>query len=347
MLTSETHLDPVTDAQSLLRLNTAYFKAKVLQSAVELDLFGLLASGPATASEIFDRLRLASRLSTDFLDALVGLGLLEREDGRYCNSELSSRYLVPTHPDYLGGSIAQHSRLHFHAWGKLTEALRDGKATSGLDVAGRHGFSRHYTDLDRARRLMDHMDTFNSFVAAGLGEAVDWNGWTSVSDIGGARGNVLASLIRKHPHLCGVVFDLPGLRPLFDEHMVATGTAEQISFSGGDFFDDPLPRTDVMIIGHVLHDWPAEARRRLVARTFDAVNPGGALMIYDAMLDDDRRDADSLLQSLNCGIIRDGGSEYTVGEASAYVRDAGYTSVEIRRLHTLTSDRVLIAGKPR
>ncbi|MEV6210102.1 methyltransferase [Kitasatospora sp. NPDC051914] len=332
---------PTSVARALLRLNTSYFQAKVLQSAVELDLFGLLAQEPATAGEIFARLGLRPRPGADFLDALAALGLLERgDDGRYANHPEAAEFLVPGSPRYLGGSIAQHSRLHFRSWASLTDVLRNEPAKVQRD------FRKDFEDLDNVRGLMAHMDAFNSFVAHELDHRVDWSHYTSFVDIGGARGNVAAHLVRVHPHLRGAVFDLPAVEPLFDEHMAALGTSDRVRFEAGDFFADPAPASDVAIIGHVLHDWPPAARAELLKRAFEAVNPGGIVVVYDAMLDDGRTDAVPLLQSLNCGIMRDGGSEYTVAECRGYAEDAGFTFVSAEPVDSLTGDRVLIAAKP-
>ncbi len=345
--------DPASAARTLLRLNTAYFQSKVLQSAVELGLFALLAEEPATAETVFGRLGVRARPGADFLDALVGLGLLERKDGHYSNKPEAAAFLVPDAPGYLGGSIAQHARRHYRSWASLTDLLRDEPAadsppaTAGGDPAKvQLDFHKDFENLDNVRRLMGHMDAFNTFVAHELGRCVDWSRHRTFLDVGGARGNVAARLVRTHGHLRGGVFDLPAVRPLFDEHMAALGTASQVGFTAGDFFDDPLPESDVVILGHVLHDWPPAARERLLERVFAAVRPGGRVVVYDAMLTDERDDAVALLQSLNCSIMRDGGSEYTVAECRGYVEHAGFRFESAERVESLTGDRVLIASKP-
>lgn len=345
---SETIADPrlVDQARDIMALNSAYFQSKALQTAVELGVFGLLARAPATAEVVSKELGLRHFLVTEFLDALVDMALLEVRDGQYHNSEGAAEFLVPGRPRYLGGSIQQHSRLHYHTWSRLTEALRDGRAKFHQEVNETSAFGQLYEDPDRARHLMSHMDAFNGFVADELAGRIDWSGYTSFVDIGGGRGNVAARLVAAHPHLSGGVFDLPGLSPLFDELMSELGTTGRVEFHGGDFYTDPLPRADVLIIGHVLHDWPQARRRELVARTYPAVRPGGALIIYDAMLADDHRDSRSLLQCLNCSMIRDGGSEYPVSECLDYVGRAGYREPQVITADTITGDRFVVATKP-
>ena len=330
-------------ARWILSLNSAYTGAKILHSAVEVGLFEFLADGGSTLDGIVDGLELHRGTALDFLDALAGLGLLTREDGAYRNSAAAEEFLVPSRPLYLGGSVLSHSEVHYGAWAGLTSALRDGRANSGVVAAG---FTLAYDEPERLRKFLEHMDSFNRFVADGLDTCVDWKDHGTFLDLGGARGNIAAHLVRTHRHLRGTVFDLAPVEAHFDEHMAAMGTADRVGFHSGDFFTDPIPRADVVIIGHTLHDWGEEQRRRIVERAAEAVSPGGALVVYDAMIDDDRADPDALLQSLRCRMVREGGSEYTVEQCRSWVESAGLSVAGVHAVDSLTRDKVLIAGKP-
>ncbi|MCK2221073.1 hypothetical protein MF672_045820 [Actinomadura sp. ATCC 31491] len=331
-------------ARMIARLNTAYAGARILHTAVELDLFSPLEHAPATLEQICEMHGLHPRLAADFLGALTGLGLLVREGDGYRCAEGARRYLICGRPGYLGGSVLQHGRVHYRLWEDLTRALRDGRAASGPDTpAGAAAGQR--PDLDRARRFLAHMDALNAFVAPHLARVLDWSRHTGFLDVGGARGNVAAELVRAHPHLRGAVFDVPGVEPLFDEHMEALGTTGRVTFHGGDFHTDDLPPADVLILGHVLHDWPPETRQALIERAYPAVSPGGALLIYDAMIDDAAHEADAHIRSLICAMIRDGGSEYTVADCRSWVEKAGFRFDRVVPIDTVASDRVLVAVK--
>ncbi|WP_328406268.1 methyltransferase (plasmid) [Streptomyces sp. NBC_00390] len=343
-MTSSKHADAMAAARDIGRLNTAYTQAKVLHSAVELGLFETLAAGPATVDTLCQRLRLHPRLAPDFLGALVGLGLLEYTEGQYRNSHAAQVLLVPGGPLSMNGSVVQHGRVHYGLWSSLTEALRDGRAKSGPQTpAG--AVTDEQPDLETARAFMAHMDTFNSIVAPELARSVDWSRHRTFVDVGGARGNLAGLLVKAHPHLQGSVFDVPGLEPLFDEHMAGLRTRDKVSFQGGDFFSDPLPEADVVIFGHVLHDWPEQARRTLLERAFPAVRPGGVLLVYDAMIADGSFDAHAHLQSLICSLIRDGGSEYSESSCREWAEKAGFRVKDVIPLDTVTNDRLLVAVK--
>jgi SAM-dependent methyltransferase len=336
--------DAVSAAQSLVRLNTAYTQSRVLQSAVEVGLFELLDAAPSTQEETCARLGLHPRLLGDFLDALVGLGLLSWSDGRYSNSREAARYLVPSSADYVGGGIARAAAHHYHMWGRLTEALRDGEPKSD-GIGHEDAFTKTYQDLDQARRFLEHMDANNSFIGGELARCLDWTEYRTFVDVGGARGNVAAQIVGARPHLTGQVFDLPGVEPLFREHMSRLGITSQVAFRAGDFFRDPLPTADVVIFGHVLHDWSPEERRVLVHRAFPAVRPGGALVVYDQVIDDDRRDPQKLLQSLNVRLVRSGGSEYTVADVRGWAESAGFRFDRAVPLAPVSNDVAIVARK--
>lgn len=334
----------LADAREILQLNVAYTRARVLHTALELGLFEFLAAGPRTEAEIREHGALHSHLVSDWLDALVGLGLLTLDGGAYANAPRADHFLVPGGPHYIGGAVLQHGRVHYELWNRFADALHDGKATSGRNITA-GAVVEEQPDLDRARRFLDHMDTFNQFVAAQLSRVLDWSRWTTFVDVGGARGNVAAQLVLDHSNLKGSVFDVPGVEPLFDEHMAARGTTDRVGFVGGDFFSDPLPGADVILFGHVLHDHPEESRKKLLAQAFDALPPGGTLLVYDAMLDDSS-EAGAYLQSLVCSVILDGGSEYRVRDISAWAEETGFEVEQVIPLDTMTRDRLLVARKP-
>ncbi|MEU7742778.1 methyltransferase [Nonomuraea sp. NPDC049158] len=331
-------------AREIIELNNAYTRSKVLHSAVELGVFTTLAEAPATETELRAALGLHPRLARDFLDALVGLGLLEREDGRYHNSELAREHLVPGVAFFLGGVVARSASHHYRMWGRLTEALRDGKPKSE-GLGGSNAFKEKYSDPNLIRQLLAHMDSYNSYTGVEIARTVDWSGYRDFVDAGGARGNVACQLVRRYPHLTGTVFELPPLEPYFEEHVRKHDLADQLSFAGGDFFSDPLPETDVVIIGHVLHDWPEQARAELLAKIFPSVRPGGCLLVYDQMLDDEHGDAHNSLASLNVRLVREGGSEYSAKECGQWAEKAGFTVREVIPLNTIAHDRLLVADK--
>ncbi|MBV9160811.1 MAG: hypothetical protein JO281_04465 [Pseudonocardiales bacterium] len=310
----------------LIELGTAFWAAKTLLSAVEVGLFTALATGPADEPALSHRLNLHPRCSRDFLDALVALGVLERAAGSYRNTAAADRYLDEQKATYIGGWMRLASKHLFRAWSGLTESLRTGKPHIGWD--SQDYFERLYEDLEERRSFMAAMDAWTTNIAVELAEGLDWREHTTFVDVGGARGNLAACLIDAVPHLRGTVFDMPEIAPLFEEHITERGATDRIDFVAGNFFTDPLPTADVLLFGHILHDWDAAKRRILIKKAHDTLQPGGIVVIYDRMIDDDRREnATALLTCLNLLVLTPAGSEYTVAEGRSYARDAGFAEI--------------------
>jgi SAM-dependent methyltransferase len=292
-------------AAGLLRMANMFCDAKALITAAELNLFGVLHGSPCSAEEIRARLGLHGRGLADLLNLLVGIGVLDKADGRYANTDAVDRYLVPG-PDYLGGFLIGAGVGLYPAYGKLADALRTGKPqTAGT-------FDSMLDDEKATGNFVRMMDGLSQGLVDQLVDGVDWSGVDGVLDLGGCRGNVVGHLVRAHRSLTGTVLDLPPLQPFFDEHMAALGVSGATRFIPGDIFSTRLPAADVMIYGHVLSDWSPDDRATLLRRAGDALAPGGRLLVYDRMLGVGRNEVENLVASLNMLLMTEG--EYTVAE---------------------------------
>jgi len=330
---------PEVGLQQLLDIATGFWRSQVLFSAVECGVFGALVDGPATLAELQERTGLHERAARDLLDSLGALGLLLREGDRYRNAPVTERHLDRKQPGYVGGFLMFMSKSLYPAWGRLPELLRTGHLQEGDD-----SFGAFYRDPDRVRGCMSAMDSAAAAITAELVKWPDWQRYQSFVDLGGARGNLAGRIALAHPHLKGGCFDLPPLEPFFTEHMTSLDTADRVVFHGGDFRSDPLPEADVLLFGHVLHDWDEDARRALVARAHAALRPGGSLLVYDELIDDDRGGpARSLLMSLNMQLVRSGASEYSAAEAREWLAEAGFTEVGVQEL--TATERLIVARK--
>lgn len=340
-MTTHASTTDVSSPESLIRLGTAFCNAKILLSALELDIFTTLAGGPLTEDELRSAAGLHPRGARDFLTALVTLELLENEDGRYRNTPATDRFLDRTKRSYAGGFLERANSMLYPAWANLTAALRTGEAqvsSKDGDIVGQMA-----DDPEHLRQFLTMMDSLNSLVAPRLATAFDWSRHATFVDVGGARGNLAALIRQAHPHLTATVFDLPHVAPAFDEHMKNLGTEGVISFRGGDFFSDPMPRGEVLVMGHVLHNWSTEQRKGLIAKAYEAVEPGGALLVYDRMVDEQPTDLVNLLISLDMLLVTHGGSEYSAEDCRAWMAEAGFSRTEAKVLST--TDSLVIGHK--
>ncbi|MGW4826619.1 methyltransferase [Amycolatopsis japonica] len=327
------------ELESVMEVASGFWRARALFSGVDLGLFTLLADGPASRAEIIEKLGLHERGADDFLDALTAVGMLRKENGAYLNSTAAGLYLDEKKSTYVGGFMKFMSYALYPAWGRLTDLLRTGGLQEGFD-----SFGEFYQNPDRVRGFMAAMDSASAVVTQELVDRFDWGGYSSFVDLGGARGNLAAHVVKAHPHLRGGVLDVPPLKAFFEEHVARHGVGDKVTFHAADFLTDPIPEADVLIYGHVLHDWDTDSRKTLVRRAFDALKPGGALVIYDELIDDDRSGpAHSLLMSLNMKLVRSGAAEYTAAECREWLTEAGFTDITVDSL--TATERLVTAHK--
>jgi hypothetical protein len=331
--TVESERAPVTP-DAIMQLGLGFWGSKALLSAIELGVFSELAqAGGLDAETLRERLGLHARSATDFFDALVALGMLERDaDGRYSNTPATELFLDRDKPSYVGGLLEMANARLYGFWGSLTEGLRTGSPQNEGKEGGDF-FAALYADPERLAQFARAM----SAVSGGAGQAIaakfPWQDHGSVIDVGCAEGAVPVQIALAHDHITGGGFDLPALEPIFDGFVDRVGLGERLSFTAGDFFADPLPEADVLVMGHILHDWDLEQKRVLLRKAHDALPEGGALIVYEAIIDDERRaNAFGLLMSLNMLIETPGGFDYTGADCRAWMQEAGFRDSYVEHL---------------
>lgn len=315
--------------EHILEIGFAFRSAKALLSAVELGLFSALAEGPLDSAALARRLRLNGRGAGDFFDALVALGLLCRDAlGRYANTADAASYLDRRSATYIGGLLEYLNARQYQSWGLLTQALREGAAQCGPSTPG--AFATFYRDPVSFEIFMKGMAGGILLPARALAAKFPWHCYKSFADIGSAQGCLAVEIACTHPHLVGSGFDLPQVAAAFRSYVQERGLAERLAFRQGDLFADPLPNADVLIMARILHDWDIATRKLLLKKAYEAILPGGALVVCETLIDDERRiQTHALLSSLNMLLQTAGGSECTGAQYSGWMRAAGFGETRI------------------
>jgi SAM-dependent methyltransferase len=322
---------PILNPDRLVELGYAFRGAKVLMSAVELGVFTALGQSAADVDELRTRLGLNKRGARDFFDALVALGLLRRnDDGRYANSPEADLYLDRGKTSYVGGFLENLNAREYGMWRSLTEALRTGKPQTGFESKAH--YEALYSHPERLESFVRGMTGWTVPVGKAIASKFPWREHRTVIDIGGAQGALPVEIAQAHGHIAGGGFDLPALKPMFERYAGDHGLAQRLHFYAGDFFADPLPTADVLVMGRVLHNWDLATKRMLLAKAHDALRPGGALIVYDRLIDDDRREPSGLLSSLNMLLMTDGGFDFTAADCIGWMREAGFHDMRVEPL---------------
>ena len=318
--------------ERILQLGMGFWGSKVLLSAVDLEIFTALAKGPLTPDALRERLGLHTRSHVDFLDALVSLGMLERQDGHYANTAISATFLDKNKPAYIGAILEMANDRLWHSWGKLSDALRTGKPQG--DTAHSDGtFETMYSEPARLDQFLRSMTALHFATGQALARTFPWKDYTTCIDVGAAQGGVIVEIARANPHIAGGGFDLPQAKPIFEAYVAAQGMADRLKFHTGDFFQEPLPHADVITMGHILHDWDLEQKKMLIRKAYEALPDGGAFVVFESLLDDERRNNTfGLLMSLNMLVETHGGFDFTGAACQAWFKEAGFRETRVEHL---------------
>lgn len=335
--------DPSPSPERILEIGMGFWASKALLSAIELEVFTELAKHPEDLESIRRRLGLHPRSARDFLDTLVSLAFLEREKGIYRNSPEADLYLDKRKPSYIGGILEMANHRLYPFWAHLTEALRTGlpqnEGKENIDF-----FGILYSDPARLKEFLHAMTGVSRGANLAMAAKFPWKDYKSFVDLGCAQGDLPAQIALKNEHLNGIGFDLPEVEPIFEDYIQSLGLTGRVRFRGGDFFKDPFPRADVFLMGHILHDWNLEEKMALLAKSYDTLPAGGAVIVYDSIIDDDRRkNTFGLLMSLNMLIETPGGFDYTGADCQGWMKDAGFRETRVE--HLVGPDSMVIGIK--
>ncbi|HEY0832294.1 MAG TPA: methyltransferase [Azospirillum sp.] len=313
----------------LMALSTGFWAFKTLAAAHELDLFSRLSGGAGTTcAQLAEDLGIHPRPAEMLLTGCAALGLLEKVDGLYRNTAVSEAYLVRGTAHYFGGWIEMADKRLYAGWGKLADALRTNRPTTWDPDVQASLFDRE--DPTMLALFWEAMHSLSTMTARRLGEAIDFGGFTRLLDIGGGSGAYDIELCRRYPRLRATVFDLPHVAGIAAGKVAQAGLAGRIGTVAGSFFSgEPFPAGhDVHLFSMILHDWDEAKNRALLRRSFEALPSGGAVVISELLVNDDKTGpAPAALMSLNM-LIETEGRNYTPAEYAAWLEDAGFRTVE-------------------
>lgn len=321
----------------IMQVGMGFWASKTLLSAVKLGVFTHLNGSPLTADELGERMGLHERGTTDFFDALVALDLLERdgdgEKARYTNTPETALFLDKDSPQYIGGVLEMANDRLYPFWGDLEHALKTGEPQNEIRHKGENFFEALYADPARLRQFITAMSgvQMGNFIA--LSEQFDFSKYHTLCDIGGSGGLLSIQVAACHPHMQCITFDLPPVEPISREAIEKAGLSSRVSTAGGDFFADDFPKADVITMGNILHDWNLEKKKLLMRKAYDALPEGGALIVIENIIDDERRrNVFGLLMSLNMLIEVGDGFDFTGADFDGWAREVGFKQTTVMPL---------------
>lgn len=336
------------DPSNIMQVGMGFWASKTLLTAVKLELFTQLAGRPQSGAEIKHQLGLHIRGLYDFLDALVALGFLQRKGGKdsavYSNSPDTDIFLDKNKPSYIGGMLEMSNSRLYPFWNFLEEGLRTGNPQNEIRTGKQTLFEQIYSDKDKTREFVNAMGGIQTGNFITFATKFDFSTYHSLCDIGGAGAQLSAHVVSHNPHIRCTSFDLPPVSPIALENISKMGLADKVNVKSGDFFTDAFPKADVITMGNILHDWGTAEKKLLISKAYDALPQGGALVVIENIIDDERREnAFGLLMSLNMLIETTEGYDFTFTDFNVWAKEAGFS--ETSAMHLAGPSSAVIAIK--
>jgi 2-polyprenyl-3-methyl-5-hydroxy-6-metoxy-1,4-benzoquinol methylase len=346
---TKVEISPEITPIPLMQLATAFWAFKTLATAVDMALFTHLSTSAMNAQETARWFNIEERPAEMLLTGCAGLGLLERDnqDGRYRNSPLAETFLVRDACYYFGGFVTMLNQRLYPGWDKLPDAVRSNKPTTW--DPGKQKSLFEGANPAMMGTFWQAMHSLSTFTARALGEAVDFAGFQKLLDVGGGSGAFDIELCRRYTNLSATVYDLPFVTEMAAKNIAEAGIGSRISTRPGDFFrDSKFPDDhDVVLLSMIMHDWSEAENRAILRKCFAALPPGGAVVISELLVNDEKTGpASAALMSLNMLIETVGGRNYTPREYRAWLNDAGFHDIRVVWFEAAGANGAVIGYKP-
>lgn len=323
---------------------------QTLRSAVDLDLFSLLAKhGRLTRSQIAEQLGIAEQPARILLLGCISVGLLQKRGGKYSNSYLANRLLVKGKRGNITSYVELEHQVMYRAMPWMCDALREYRNVGLKEFQGDEPtlYQRlaRYPELEEI--FQDAMQELSVQANADLARFVDFSGAGHVVDVGGGDGTNLMELARRWPHLRGTVFDWPSVCEIARRNIEAGGLADRLDTVPGDCFTDPFPTgADCFLFAHFFTIWSEQKDRLLLKKCYDALPPGGKVIIFNMMQrDDETGPLSAAIGSPYFLTVATGeGMLYTWKEYETWTKSAGF--IRVNKEVLLRDHGAIIGTKP-
>jgi SAM-dependent methyltransferase len=332
---------PATDPTSIYRYRDGLYAADLLTAAlVHLDFFTWLATEPKTFEEICSGLELKTRPTDVMLTLFSAMGYVENRGGAFQVSELSREHLVKDSPFFIGpyyGSLKDRPVCK-----DMLSALKNDRVANWGSFKDEQAWAKAMEDETFANHFTAAMDCRGVHLGQALAKAVNLKPRKRLLDIGGGSGIYSCSFAAHFPHLEAAVFEKPPVDKVAARGIANRGFTERVKVVAGDVFKDALPRGfDVHLISNVLHDWDVPEVRKILRASYDALAPGGMLIVHDAYINAEKNGPLPVAAYSAMLMHSTEGKCYSVGEMRGFLDELGYSNFHFQ---TTAADRGFVSA---
>lgn len=257
---------------------TAYQQSQVLFTFVELKIADLLSRGNLSAKEIARRKKIDPLAMERFLNAAVGIGLLNRGKDIYSNSPLAENFLVSGEEFYLGGQASRNQNRSSDVWKDLTRHLKNWEYGNTNQ--------ENPDETDQGAEAMTEQHNLALLQGFALAKAFDFSKYEKLLDLGGGTGATSIALCKSFPQLESVVYDLPENVKIAEKFVADGGLKKRIAAIGGDLKKDKLPGGfDAVLLANFMSVADAADNKKLLQRIYENLPSGGVCILSGWIID--------------------------------------------------------------
>jgi hypothetical protein len=310
------------DPGRLGEIARSYRLSQLVYACAALGVADVLAERPLTASEVARPLGTDPDRMNRLLRAAASEGVLDYDNGRYQLNGFSRQLrsgVTGSMRDFVLGWLVL--RPGYVSFAYLDEAIRTGR--SGLELAFGEDFHAylhsHAADAARYQAAMEStVEEFRETVSA-----YDFSRFSTVVDVGGGQGGFLVAIIEQHPHIRGILFDLPEVVAGAPARLTPYPQREAIEIVGGDMFRDVPAGADAYLLSTVLRCFGDDQCRTVLGLCAERMAPGGHLLAVEMVLPEGIPPSPQGLADLQALTVY-GGKDRTKAEWAALLQQAGF-----------------------
>lgn len=323
------------EVMAVLQKSRAFWEARVLMTAAELNIFSLLEDSAKTASEVSKELSSDIRGTEALLNAVAGMGLLVKKADAFKVKPSLKKYLSSSSPETVVPMI-EHMGHMWENWGRLTQIVLKGKPEE-----------KRERDEKSLKAFIGAMHAIGQGKAAAVASKLDLGKHVNMIDVGGGSGVYTIAFLKAAPKLRATIFDLPPVTEIARQKIAEQKLLDRVTFAKGDFYKDSLPGGhDLALLSAIIHMNSPSQNVDLYRKISDALVPGGTLVIRDHVMSEDlTKPLDGALFAINMLVATPGGKSYSFDEIKKGLEQAGF--VRVKLIRGTEMDSLVTAQKPK
>jgi SAM-dependent methyltransferase len=318
---------PTVTPEKIMRYAWGYAPPLILEAAIRNRVFDVLNEAPKTIAETAAATGASERGLSAIMNSLVGLEFLTRDDtGRFSLTPESAAFLVSSKPAYFGGFLAHVSTQLIPDWLGLTGVVQTGKPFTSVNQqgAGSVFFEQFVSGLFA-------MNYGSAQVAARALAAEAAATPLKVLDLAAGSGVFGIAIAQTYPNATVTAVDWPNVLEITRKTAAQFGLAARFNYVAGDLDSADFGKGhNVATLGHILHSEGEARSRKLLRKTYEALAPGGVIVIAEFLVNADRRGPlTGLLFDVNMLIHTDAGATFSFEEIRGWLQGCGFKDARL------------------